>query len=375
MTDFRLLRGLSQAQLDQLASVLRPREVAPGEYVVREGEEADELYLVDEGELEVLKSGQQVARFGPGDTFGAMALLESQERTATIRALTPVRLRALSVADLRGLEGAAQMSTVALMIRNQLDSHMHYLRTTTEKTVEALRRELAETRARVSLGSFLTFLVGLMCLYGYFLRGSVVLIARLGDSTPVTATLLVVYAGALLIMVQRSGYPLRSYGLTLENWRGSLLESLVWTAAFLAVLTFLKWLALLFVPAYAGQPLFSMRGFVKYTPLVSLGIAAAYSVLAPAQEFIARGALQSSFQQFLGGRWVTAKAIVLSTLLFGTTHLHMSIGYAVVAIVPSIFWGILYARQRTLVGVSVSHVAIGLYVAFFLGFPGVATSQ
>jgi hypothetical protein len=53
----------------------------------------------------------------------------------------------------------------------------------------------------------------------------------------------------------------------------------------------------------------------------------------------------------------------------------MSLGYAVVALVPSVFWGIMFARQKTLVGVSVSHVLIGLYVAFLLGVPGMPSPR
>ena len=62
---------------------------------------------------------------------------------------------------------------------------------------------------------------------------------------------------------------------------------------------------------------------------------------------------------------------MLSSLLFATTHLHLSTAFAVVTLVPSIFRGLLYARQRTLVGVCVSHVVIGLWVIFATWVPGI----
>ena len=55
--------------------------------------------------------------------------------------------------------------------------------------------------------------------------------------------------------------------------------------------------------------------------------------------------------------------------MFTQIHLHLTPGYAIAVFFPSLFWGALYARHRTLVGVSVSHILIGVYVAFFLGLP------
>ncbi|MBN2438073.1 MAG: cyclic nucleotide-binding domain-containing protein [Deltaproteobacteria bacterium] len=371
-TDYRLLQELTDDQIAELSGILSPLDFQAGEVIVHEGESGDQLFLIEEGEVEVLKSGQEfrVAKLGPGDDFGAMSLLDEATRSASVRAITPVKLYSLPVEDLRRLSHGVEKSTYAVMIRNLLQSQMRYLRETTDLTVTALRKELAESKARMSMGSFLTVLVGLMCFYGYCLRISLILIEKTHDSTPITVGLLLVFALALLVMIMKSGYPLSVYGLNMNRWQFVIGESLLWSLGFIAVITILKWIALNVVPAFAGQPLFSMRGFVKYSVLTSLGIAAVYSIFAPAQEFIARGALQSSFQQFLSGKWVTAKAILLSTLLFGTTHLHMSIGYALLAIVPSIFWGIMYARQQTLLGVSLSHLFIGLYIAFFLGFPG-----
>ena len=62
-------------------------------------------------------------------------------------------------------------------------------------------------------------------------------------------------------------------------------------------------------------------------------------------------------------------AVLLSTLMFTQIHLHLTPAYAIAVFFPSLFWGALYARHRTLVGVSVSHILIGIYVAFFLGLP------
>ena len=47
--------------------------------------------------------------------------------------------------------------------------------------------------------------------------------------------------------------------------------------------------------------------------------------------------------------------------IFSAAHLYVSPGLAVIAFVAGLFWGWLYARQSGLIGVSVSHVLLGLW--------------
>jgi flavin-dependent dehydrogenase len=67
-----------------------------GEVIVREGEMGDCMYVIQEGQVEVLleKGGKQarLAVMGEGDFFGEMALIEREVRSATVRALGAVRL-------------------------------------------------------------------------------------------------------------------------------------------------------------------------------------------------------------------------------------------------------------------------------------------
>jgi ABC-type bacteriocin/lantibiotic exporter with double-glycine peptidase domain/CRP-like cAMP-binding protein len=66
-----------------------------GSVIVREGDEADGLYVLASGRARVLTRddrGEEVslAALGPGDSFGEMALLERGPRTATVRASSDV---------------------------------------------------------------------------------------------------------------------------------------------------------------------------------------------------------------------------------------------------------------------------------------------
>ncbi|MEE8384290.1 MAG: cyclic nucleotide-binding domain-containing protein [Dehalococcoidia bacterium] len=74
-----------------------------GEPVIRQGDPADCMYVVQEGELEVIvKNPEGEVRLGvleAGDVFGEMALFSRAPRSATVRALGEARV--LSV-DKRG---------------------------------------------------------------------------------------------------------------------------------------------------------------------------------------------------------------------------------------------------------------------------------
>ena len=70
------------------------RVYQPGQDIVREGEAGDCMYVIQQGEAEVLRGpdGQQtvVDRMGEGDIFGEIAIVEKTVRTSTVRALTEV---------------------------------------------------------------------------------------------------------------------------------------------------------------------------------------------------------------------------------------------------------------------------------------------
>ena len=83
----RLLESLSDEKLAELVACCRNVSLVPGEALCHEGEIGRAMYVVLTGNLVVSKGGKQVAVGRPGDCFGEMALIESRERSATLRAL------------------------------------------------------------------------------------------------------------------------------------------------------------------------------------------------------------------------------------------------------------------------------------------------
>lgn len=71
-------------------------EVKEGDWVFQEGTLGTEMYIVQEGRVEIVSSvgeeERQLSILEKGDFFGEMALLEGLPRAAGVRALTPVKL-------------------------------------------------------------------------------------------------------------------------------------------------------------------------------------------------------------------------------------------------------------------------------------------
>jgi putative ABC transport system ATP-binding protein len=94
-----LFKALTPRQLTDVAEHMKKRHYAAGETVIREGEPGEEFFLVSDGEVEVMRADHEVARLGPGDFFGEVALISGEPRNATVVAEGDVDAYVLGKAD------------------------------------------------------------------------------------------------------------------------------------------------------------------------------------------------------------------------------------------------------------------------------------
>lgn len=87
-----VLQNLPPDETQAIAPLLKPIYVEEGEVLCEEGDLGDALYLIVEGEAEVVKDQRVMTTLGPGEAFGEMALLTGEPRSATVIARTAMEL-------------------------------------------------------------------------------------------------------------------------------------------------------------------------------------------------------------------------------------------------------------------------------------------
>lgn len=97
-----LFGGLSQRQLKRLSRLFKEREFKAGRPVVKQGEMSGvRFFVISEGEASVSVDGTEVARLGPGEYFGELALISEEVRAATVTAETPLTCQVIDFWDFR----------------------------------------------------------------------------------------------------------------------------------------------------------------------------------------------------------------------------------------------------------------------------------
>ncbi len=81
---------------------------APGEIIFKQGEKAEFVYSIVQGNVEITRKvvdgGEElVARFGPGDHFGEMAMISDRPRSATAKAINSVKTMTIARGDFMNL--------------------------------------------------------------------------------------------------------------------------------------------------------------------------------------------------------------------------------------------------------------------------------
>jgi len=131
-------RGLGEAERRDVAGLLREIAVEKGETVYRAGEDADALYIVASGAVDVLDGKQLIARYGPGEVFGESVLIAGERRLVT----TCVALDAILLVLPR--ESLARILERHPALHERLSSGL------VRRVKEAVKLALAAPRARPS---------------------------------------------------------------------------------------------------------------------------------------------------------------------------------------------------------------------------------
>ncbi|HEX2895598.1 MAG TPA: cyclic nucleotide-binding domain-containing protein, partial [Marmoricola sp.] len=86
------LEALDDADLETVVRAGRHVHLPANWSLIWEKTPADKAYLIVDGEVSVRKGGEEVARLGPGDVIGEMAIVNHRLRSASVVSLTPLEV-------------------------------------------------------------------------------------------------------------------------------------------------------------------------------------------------------------------------------------------------------------------------------------------
>ncbi len=99
-----LFAELDDSELEVVAGLAGELEVEAGAVLAAEGDFGHAFFAVEEGSADVLRGDERISGLVAGDVFGEIALLSSGRRTASVVAVTPMRLVTLFKRDLWQIE-------------------------------------------------------------------------------------------------------------------------------------------------------------------------------------------------------------------------------------------------------------------------------
>jgi CRP-like cAMP-binding protein len=98
-----LFSGFGDKDLERVAAIAKEVEFPAGREIARQGESGVGFHMITQGDAEVVVDGTVHTTLGPGGYFGEMSLLDGAPRSATVRAVTPLRTVSMTSWDFNAL--------------------------------------------------------------------------------------------------------------------------------------------------------------------------------------------------------------------------------------------------------------------------------
>jgi CRP-like cAMP-binding protein len=339
---------VSESYLEAFRQHVEPVRYTAGETIFSQGDDSSFAILIADGEVEVFapETGDTLAVSGDGALVGELGMISGDPRSASARARTAVRGWVIDRSDYREfLSDRPELATLFFRkIYAQLSGSYSKLREQFVALEEADRRYHALSFMFVTI----VLMVNVYALVNGMLLGS--LRATHQDAMIFwTSRAMELWGGFILWgLTVRCGLTRHDMGIRRTNLGRSILVGVLISLPALGAMVYFR---TRLYPQLAGTPLIDPAQLTLsvYT----------YILIAALQEWICRGVFLTSIAKLMPGRMRPAAAVLISSLVFSTLHLHYSSSLAVVALVTGIVWGTLFLAYRNLAGPVVSHFILG----------------
>lgn len=179
--------ALSDRQLERIVPHLYEVYYHAGSFIVQQGELGTELFIIKQGNVDVLKrinhSGKfhQLTTIPSGEVFGELALIDNGYRSASIRAAQPTTLLVLTANAMHTLDTEI-VAGIYKGLAIKLSQRLRFINDVTMKSVE---REHKEKRNYNVIASCIVLVFVCAMIYSYSLGSTSCLLKPIGPNMPV----------------------------------------------------------------------------------------------------------------------------------------------------------------------------------------------
>ncbi len=383
-----LFASLSRQQIRLVLPHVKHRKFKPGCVILQEGaRNPGKIYIIVDGQVALTKEGLCPLEMEPtayelsvirrGEIFGEMSFVDGKPSAVSFVTKTETLL---AVVDLSASRRRSTTRRLRDVVANKLRHHLtRHADESVALRVNSLQLENEFAAYRNGVGHIV---VATLCLLSFYTLTLSFLpkFQSLAHANFALSPLVILLFGLCFIpIIATSGFPLRFFGLRLDNWRPALSISLQASLFFLLLFVAAKWVLISTSQSFAGVPLIDsadveVSGHPAMTAWYWFALVV-YILLTPMQEFVARSGIQAPLYAFLHGsemkrRWFS---ILASNLVFAAAHAHISLAFAIAAFLPGMLWGWIFARTNSLLAATASHLLVGGAGMFLLGIEGVVS--
>ncbi|CAM4392376.1 MAG: hypothetical protein LEGION0398_MBIBDBAK_01159 [Legionellaceae bacterium] len=388
-----LFKGFSVDEIKDILSFSVIEEFKKESFIVRENEISNKLYIIIEGTIEILKKNinnehSYLNKLCSGDIFCEYFLVDNYKQNFSAKALSQVKLLTISkdkffkenkvLYKLKDLLGRGQHNRYEIknahLLNNIICNIYERLEVANEENIRLSEKRNTYKKKHIAIEYFLYSVLISISAYLFLFKIINTITYYSISPTLVNVPLNIFFAIAIYFLIKNNSYNADFYGITLKNLGISIKESVIFSIPWLLALILVKWTIINFLLSTKNISLFDIGANLNNVSLISkseiysLLVIGLYFLIIPLQEFITRGVLQGILQDFFLDKYANFKAIFLSNLLFSAVHTHISLLFSILVFVPGLFWGWLYCRHKNLIGVTISHLVIGSFSFFILGF-------
>lgn len=362
----------AEFDLSGLENYFITKNFIQGEIIIDSNVKNSKLYILLSGHCTVNKGELVLHTIKPNHIFGEISSLLLLPVNADIQAKTDCSTLELDVQRMENDATAKSLlSNLKLLagreVANKLNqSNQGYalkLKKENEDLKEKRRYSILFTQLFTGI-SIYTFCLDIIRRYE----------SKLPSNTIISSIIILIFALLLLYLIIKSKLPLKSYGITLENWKSNLLYSFLYSLpililAFIGKYCWMKYDTTGTVKLFQPEAVFTKPEDFNFT-FYSVAIIA-YCLLSIVQEFIGRCGIHATLRNYYlsdenPSEW---KGIIVSSIMFMATHAHLGALFSALVFLPGVFWAWIFTKQNSIVGPAFSHCIIGVFIVFILGIP------